>query len=95
MKPKRIGLGPHTVTRIRRISENTRRDKDTAVPSSQLRTALMGATADITRVGAANKPASATCKKRLNDGESRLVRHTLRLEITTRQAGEKKELLTD
>lgn len=69
MKPRRMGLGPHTVTRIRRISENIRRDKGIAVPRSQLRTALMGATADITRVGAANKPADATCEESRNDKE--------------------------
>lgn len=52
------------------MSENRRRDKDIAVPRSQLRTALMGATADITRVGAANRPADTTCEESLNDKES-------------------------
>lgn len=57
MNPRRIGLGPHTVMRIRQVNKITRRDKDMALPRNQLRTALMGATADMTRVGAANSPA--------------------------------------
>lgn len=50
-------------------------------------TALMGATADMTRVGAANKPANVMREEPHNGGK--WLFRTLRLEITTGQVVEK------